>query len=309
MRLITIYIDHIIYQDGIFTWMCNFYELMKNSYEIEIVTKIVKPQINDILNKKGITLVKWNPNTIYDTDYLLYMLDFVVLPTNFTYRKKFKIIHCNYINGKSEFNDLNDGSEFIAVSRFAANGFIERFKLPCYYIDSFVLPYKPKPVLRLISCSRIYENKGFERMFKLADDLDEFNIRYQWINYSEIDANGVKYLQSKKRNNLITFLPSLSHDMLLDYIASSDYLVQLSDNEGYCYAVHEALMLETPVIVTDIDVFKDIVENGYNGYRLPLDMNYDSELFGQIVNEVPRFKSENDNLIEVRARWKEVLTQ
>lgn len=305
---ITIYIDHIIYQDGIFTWMCNFHQLLSKHYDITILTKLIEPTNKDILERKGIHVETWNKDIQYITDYLLIMLDFVVYPSNFAYKKKFKIIHCNYAASKSEFVDLNDGSEFIAVSKQAAEGFTSKYNLPCKDISSFVPSYTPRKVLRLISCSRIYENKGFERMFKLADDLDEYNVPYQWINYSEIDRNGIRYLQSKKKNTLITFLPAVKHEKLLDLIADSDYLVQLSDKEGYCYAVHESLMLGTPVIVTDIDAFKDIVQDGENGYKLPLDMQYSTEFLVEIIKNIPKFEKISDNLDEIKEKWLEVLS-
>ena len=156
---ITIYIDHIIYQDGIFTWMCNFHQLLSKHYNITILTKMIEPTNKDILERKGIHVETWNKDIQYITDYLLIMLDFVVYPSNFTYKKKFKIIHCNYATSKSEFADLNDGSEFIAVSKQAAEGFTSKYNLPCKDISSFVPSYTPRKVLRLISCSRIYENK------------------------------------------------------------------------------------------------------------------------------------------------------
>ena len=41
-------------------------------------------------------------------------------------------------------------------------------------------------------------------MFKLADDLDEYNVPYQWINYSEIGnfmtKEQEKYKKKKKKN-------------------------------------------------------------------------------------------------------------
>ena len=306
MKRVTIYIDHIVYADGIFTWITNFYQLLHKQYNIEVITKVIKPELNDTLSKYGIPVVKWNGSTNYDTDILMLMLDFVVYPTNFSYWKKFKIVHCNYEILKSNFDNLNDGSEFIAVSKQAADGFTKRFNLPCKDILSFVIPYTPRPVMKITSCSRVYNNKGFERMFHLADDLDECGVRFQWINYSEIDQNGVKYLQSKK-HNLITFLPALEHHHLMDMIAASDYLVQLSDREGYCYAVHEALTLGTPVIVTDIDAFKDIVIDGQNGYKLPLEMNYKEDTLLNIINNVPTGFEYKDNLPEIYNKWKEVL--
>ena len=306
MITITIYIDHIVYADGIFTWMINFYRLLHKKYNIEIMTKVIKPEINDILNREQIKVTRWNEKVVYSTDILMYMLDFVRLPANFNAKKKIKIIHCNYEDTKSDFINLDDGSEFIAVSKQAADGFTKRFKLPCKDISSFVIPYEPRRVLKIVSCSRIYNNKGFNRMFHLADDLDEFGVRFQWINYSEIDINGANYLKSKK-HGLITFLPNIEHNHLLDIIADADYLVQLSDKEGYCYAVHEALMLGTPVIVTDIEAFKDIVKDGYNGYKLPLEMNYDAVKLSNIINFIPCNFTYEEDMSNIMTSWKSVL--
>ena len=96
MKRLTIYIDHIVYADGIFTWICNFYQLMHKVYDIEGMTNVIKPELNDIFERYGIPVVKWNANVNYDTDILMLMLDFVVYPTNFTFWKKYKIVHCNY---------------------------------------------------------------------------------------------------------------------------------------------------------------------------------------------------------------------
>ena len=50
-----------------------------------------------------------------------------------------------------------------------------------------------------------------------------------------------------------------------NYIANSDYLVQLSDTEAWSYSVLESLCLGTPVIVTPIPCFIEMgIENGKN---------------------------------------------
>ena len=73
------------------------------------------------------------------------------------------------------------------------------------------------------------------------------------------------------------------------YIANADYLVQLSDNEGYCYSVVEALTQGIPVLVTPCPVFNEIgLINGENCYILPYDMN---ELpIDDIYNNIPKFE-------------------
>jgi hypothetical protein len=73
-----------------------------------------------------------------------------------------------------------------------------------------------------------------------------------------------------------------------DYIADSDYLVQLSDTEAFSYSVLESLSLGTPVIVTNVPSFKEMgVKNGINGYILDFSMK-DIPIH-DIYEKVPKF--------------------
>ena len=58
---------------------------------------------------------------------------------------------------------------------------------------------------------------------------------------------------------------------IIDDIAQADFLVQLSDNEGYCYSIVEALNLHVPVVVTPIPVFKEIGLDETNSITLEFD--------------------------------------
>ena len=88
---------------------------------------------------------------------------------------------------------------------------------------------------------------------------------------------------------------------IVDYIANADYLVQLSDNEGYCYAVVEALTAGVPVIVTDCPVFKELgLEDGKNCYILPFDMQ--NVNVNKIYNNIPKF-----TYTQLPDRWDEIL--
>ena len=65
-------------------------------------------------------------------------------------------------------------------------------------------------------------------------------------------------------------------------------MVQLSDHEAFCLSVAEALTLGTPVIVTDLPVFKEIGCNDSNSIRVDLNMlNVD---INKIVEGIPPFK-------------------
>lgn len=122
---------------------------------------------------------------------------------------------------------------------------------------------KPKKVLNLISATRLTAEKGKHRIKKLAEILDEANIPYVWTIFTD-NTNAIN------NPNIIYMEPKLN---IIDYIANADYLVQLSDNEGYCYSVVEALSVGTPVIVTDIPVFKELGVNSKNGFILDFDLD------------------------------------
>ena len=126
-------------------------------------------------------------------------------------------------------------------------------------------PEKPRKVLNLISATRLTKDKGQARMEALADALDKANIPYLWTVYTDVTSRTV-------HSPNIVLLPPKQN--ITDYIANADYLVQLSDAEGFCYTVVEALCAGTPVIVTDFKVIHEIgVVDGVNGWVLPMDMH------------------------------------
>lgn len=123
---------------------------------------------------------------------------------------------------------------------------------------------KPKKVLRLISATRLPPDKGPWRINALAKALDEAGVRYQWTVYT--DTNGVEF----ESQNVILAKPSYD---IRDYIAEADWLVQLSDTEGYSYSLLEALCLGTPVIVTDMPSNWEMQITEENAIVLPFDMS------------------------------------
>lgn len=175
-----------------------------------------------------------------------------------------QIIHADY---KAQSGLINHTSpkitRYVGVSQLACDRFTEVTGKPCELCYNPIVLDRPKRVLRLISATRLTAEKGRPRMIKLAQLLDEAEIPYQWLVFTN-DTNGIK------NPNVIYMHPRLD---ISNYIASSDYLVQLSDCEAFCYSVVEALMLGTPVIVTDLPVFKEIGLNNDNSFRLPLDMS------------------------------------
>lgn len=181
---------------------------------------------------------------------------------------------------------------YVGVSKIACEAFTKVTGKPCELCYNPIEIEQPKQVLNLISATRLTREKGKQRMELFAKALDDAGIPYLWTVFTN-DTNAIN------NPNIIFMKPRLD---ISNYIANADYLVQLSDNEGYCYSVVEALGLGTPVIVTPCPVFNEIgVVDKKNGYILPFDMkNFSIE---DIYMNIPKFY-----YLPFRDKWGELLT-
>lgn len=149
-------------------------------------------------------------------------------------------------------------------------------------VETMYNPYtvkKPRKVLHLISATRLSPDKGYNRMLKLAEALEKADIPYLWTIYTD---------QPKDTGHpgMVCLKPRLD---ILDFVAKADYLVQLSDSEGYSYSIVEALSVGTPVICTEFGVAAEQgVVNGKTGFILPFDMSHIP--VEDIYNGVRKFK-------------------
>ena len=150
--------------------------------------------------------------------------------------------------------------------------------------------------LMIVSATRIPapdKGKNAERILKLANMLNEKNIPFIWFNFSD------NALVNPPKN----FFNVGTTDDIQAYIKKADYLVQLSDAEGFCYSILEALVNGTAVICTPFETTKELgVKDGVNGYIVPFDMNFDVE---KLLN-IPKFDYEWDNEPLI-AEWEKIL--
>ena len=155
-------------------------------------------------------------------------------------------------------------TDYFGVSENTSVGIRESFGLDVQTVYNPYTVKKPRKVLKLVSATRLTAEKGLNRMIALSDALDAAGIPFKWDIYTDIPRNFP--------NKSVSILPP-RHDVI-DFIADADYLVQLSDTEGYSYSIVEALSVGTPVIVTALPVAAEQgVENGKNGFILPFDMS------------------------------------
>ena len=150
------------------------------------------------------------------------------------------------------------------VAENTTKGIREHFNMEVETMYNPYTPKKPRKVLNLISATRLTPDKGYNRMLQLAEALEKADIPYLWTIYTD-----------KPRDTGHPSMVCMPQRLdILDFIANADYLVQLSDSEGYSYSIVEALSVGTAVICTEFGVAAEQgVENGKTGFILPFDMS------------------------------------
>ena len=144
-------------------------------------------------------------------------------------------------------------------------GIREHFNMEVETMYNPYTPKKPRKVLNLISATRLSPDKGYNRMLQLADALEKADIPYLWTIYTDAPKD-------TGHPSMVCVPTRLD---IIDFIANADYLVQLSDSEGFSYSIVEALSVGTPVICTEFGVAAEQgVENGKTGFILPFDMSW-----------------------------------
>lgn len=207
------------------------------------------------------------------------------------------VIHSDY-KGQNIKPVIDDKfTKTIAVSKSVAKTYKELTGIDCEVIYNPIVIDKPKPLLKLISATRLTKEKGKERMERLGRLLDQKGIQYQWL----VFTNDRKVIDN---DNIVYMSPRLD---ITSFIADADILVQLSDCEAYCYSVVESLMLGKPVIVTDLPVYKEIGITDEISYKLPLDfkdidIKRIEELKGKKIKYTPP-KEEWDRYLDNETRY------
>lgn len=175
--------------------------------------------------------------------------------------------HADYVC--RHLNPCNNGriTKRFGVAENTTNGIREHYPWAKDIVTMYnpYTPKKPRKVLKLISATRLTAEKGLNRMITLAEKLDEAGIPFHWDVYTDASERVTPF------NKSVAILPQRLD--ILNFIADADYLVQLSDTEGYSYSIVEALSVGTPVICTAFPVAEEQgIVNGKTGFILPFDM-------------------------------------
>lgn len=175
-------------------------------------------------------------------------------------RKTYLVLHGDYLS-MIEQKQLNHANlplderidEYIGVSKLVCNNWkkLTGIKAKNVY-EPVVLDRNEKPLM-FVSATRLTKEKGWEKMKILAEELDKNNVNYLWFIFTDSPQ--------KPTSNMVFVKPRLDITSKLEMF---DAFIQLSDNEGYCLSVVEALIKKVPVIATDLPVFKELGLNDQN---------------------------------------------
>lgn len=237
---------------GLSSFVYNFCAVMRKHYEILVLYDSGSPLQVERLRK--IVRVKKTKKVIM-CDTLIVNSVLGGLPENVTYKKVIQMCH----TCMSDKYTIPEADEIVFTSQAAAS----RFGRKGNVINNLLERSDCKPALTLISATRLSSEKGWDRMVALGNAFIEKKIPFVWYIFTDED---IKMPMAE----MVKISPRLD---IYPFIKAADYLVQLSDQEAFCYSIVEALTLGTPVITTPMDVLEELgVIDGVNGYVVPYDM-------------------------------------
>lgn len=223
------------------------------------------------------------------------------LPVQIVAKKYLQWIHSDY--DKYNLDLLNKGKvEYVAVSDWARQVILNREGVDSDVIynligDDYIVDKSPR--LKLVTNSRVSPEKGFGRMLDLAKVLKEKGVRFKWIIYGDNTPRPSEYVEWVDRFRDIPEVHFVGYKRDIKIgLEDVDYLVQLSDWEGCPLSVLEALRNNIPCIVADWGGVKELIQNGKNGYILPMETKSYARYVDKIVNKIPEFEYKPLSTIE-----------
>ena len=274
---------------GIETWMYYWCQNMYKLYDIMVVFRdnMDGKQIQRL--SQIVQVIKLGSKLI-ECDTLINTRITDKIPEEIKAKQIIQMVHgCSSALFNCEIQSNYD--KLVFVSQAAADTYNNK---KYEVIHNFTFPdQKRNKVLFLITASRFTREKGGERMVKLAAALRRANIEFIWFVFSHQDT--------KLEKGMVKLPETLN---IKDYISKCDYLVQLSDSEGFGYSIVEALELGVPVITTPITVLDEIgFKEGQDGYIVPFDME---DIEAEKFLDIPETKWAWDNG-KIKKQWQQLL--
>lgn len=286
MKNIILYHNNLSKFGGVDTFVYNFTKKLKKYYNITFLYSIADEENLKRIKENVKNVEKYDSNKKYICDICVCASAWGEYPESVVAKsgRYIQMVHADYVRAKEvnfTYNKWHKTTEHVGVSEHVCKIFKKLYpkeKITRIYniLDEI---QETKPILKLISATRVSKEKGYERMLKLAQELKKAGIKFRWTIFTDLE------LYNKKPFNLEEIVYMKPSHNFFDYIVEADYGVQLSDTEGYSYFINECLEYGTPVLCTNFPSAYESIEDEKNGYIL--DMQLSNLNINKIVNNIP----------------------
>ena len=267
---IIIYQSNIIEIGGVETFTYNLSKALSNYYDVLLLYKKCHPkQLYRLMQE--VECEEYDPNKEYECDICILASSWDGYPNTVKAKEYIQMIHADYKEANKTFNykyvPFSKTTKHIAVSKITRDVFKEMYGYECDLMYNLLDEIKEtKPILKLVSATRLSAEKGYNRMLKLIEELKKRNINFRWTIFTNKDTYKINQLDIEE---VIFMKPRYD---IWNYIKEADYVVQLSDTEGFSYTINEALQYGTATLTTAFDSIYESVEDGVSGYILPFEI-------------------------------------
>ena len=186
-------------------------------------------------------------------------------------------------------------TKILSVSETARDSLKEMLGLDSELVPNIFNPAPDRVVF--LYMGRSTREKGLDKTLALAKKFDAAGKDYVLLIASLVDPYGPLWPEIRDNPRIIYLGSSIYNDVFYN---AATYLLQLSDQESWCYTVREALAHKTPCIVTDIPELTKVIKDGVNGYIYSEDMDID-----KIFDKIPKIKGYKEEVPEI---WQKVIS-
>lgn len=277
---------------GIESFIYYFAKTMSKYYDLIILYDTMFPKQIERVSMYAECIAN-NPKQVIECDTIIVNRILDKIPANIHYKQSIQMVH----GAKIDYASVpQDRKKIVCVSDYVKKTWGELTNDATVIHNVMALDKPNTEPLLLVTASRLdAKDKGLNRMITLGRLMDEQSIPYIWICFSNVNGNG------DYPKGMVFMKPTLD---ISSWVAKADYLVQLSDEEAFCYSIVEALSLGTAVITTPLDVLPEIgFKDKENGYVIPFDAK-DADV--KQFLKVPKFTYEHDNET-IKKEWTKIL--
>jgi len=301
MKTVGIYISNYNLIGGVERFVENFCKRMSKHYKITFLFDWCEDQNLLLQISEFVDVCKIDKSQLYAFDYFINSTAWGFSPfDNIKAEKVIQVVHADYrhviATWNFKYNRHKKTTHHVCVGEIVKEAFEEATPYKCDAIiynllDNTIKLKKPlkSDVLNLVTLSRLSGEKGFKRMLQLANQLESRNIDYIWEVYGNTSSNFAKGIVNSFAKTKVQFKGVTREPF--KQINKADYLVQLSDTEGFAYSVYEAMQVKTPCLITPFASGKEQITHGLNGFILPFDMQsipFEDILIRDLI--VPKFE-------------------